>query len=134
MKINHFRIRFPKTKEELYGRLSSKERNNISRRVRQFEKELGGFTFEDYSEGNIPDEVFSAYFAMKKATHGHEYHMTPNHVTDACVMRHEGKIIAVRLSCEQCPVVNVENRTCNTNYSRYSPGFLLDHYTYASMI
>ncbi|MBQ3403273.1 MAG: GNAT family N-acetyltransferase [Synergistaceae bacterium] len=142
--INHFRIKIPKTSEEMYSRLSAKSRYNINRERRLLEQETGGLIFEEYdsvSEGECFYEAVDAFLRMKEKTHkgrvSKEWHSIKardyaerSQTSHVYVMRgeRERNIIAVVLSCEQCPVVYIENLSYDMKYSKYSAGKMIYHY------
>ena len=127
---NHFQIELPASKEELEARLSSKGRYNIRREYRLL-AELGDLRIENYSKKDVPESVLEKYFELKKATHRIEYGMSGNeyidkyHITDFYVMYLGERIVAMVLSCEQCPIVYIENLTYDLEFSKYSPGQVL---------
>ena len=72
---------------------------------------------------------------MKKETHSKDYNLTPSeyieqyHATNVYTMEINGKVEAIRLTCEQCPAVYAENHSYNTELGDYRLGQLLYHYT-----
>lgn len=132
-KKNHFRIELPSSESELESRLSSKGRYNIRREKRLLEQAFGEVVVREYTCKDVPDAVFSAYFKYKKSTHGTDYHLQKDeyvkkyHVSNIYVLSAGETIMAVVLSCEQCPVVYIENLTYNTEYAQFSPGQILYH-------
>lgn len=132
--VNHFRIEFPGSDEELDGRLSSKGRYNIKREKRILAQDFGSYTVKKYDaqcEDAMP--LWNQYFQFKKNTHDHRYHMTPLeycdvfHVTTMYALHvgQDQEAIAMVLSCEQCPIVYIENLSYDTEYAKYSPGQVL---------
>lgn len=131
---NHFRIELPGNIEELDKRLSSKGRYNIRREKRILEQDFEEFSIHRCSAVSAEAEVlWDMYFKFKEKTHDHSYDMSPDqycyhfHVTDIyslCVGA-EKRVIALILSCEQCPVVYIENLSYDLDYARYSPGQVL---------
>lgn len=130
---NHFRIKLPSTVEELDSRLSSKGRYNIRREKRILEKTFGSYSVSIYSIDEAPDEVLSEYYELKKITHHINYKISPREfmkqqkVSHIYVLRlgESNKVAAMVLSCEQCPIVYIENLTYDTSYSKYSLGQIL---------
>lgn len=130
---NHFRIVLPKTVEELDERLSSKGRYNIKREKRLLERDFSAYHVEEYTIDNLPEPVADVYYTMKKETHKINYDIPAakfirkQHVTSIYTLHvgNESKIIAMILSCEQCPVVYLENLTYDIEYAKYSPGQIL---------
>lgn len=130
-KKNHFKIYLPETEKELEQRLSSKGRYNIRREERLL-NEVGLVEIKEYEINDVPKEVFDYYFKLKKITHNIDYNLDMYeyiekfHVTNIYVMLlNSDKIIAIILSCEQCPIVYIENLTYDTTYSKLSPGQVL---------
>lgn len=128
---NHFSIQFPDSIEDLKARLSSKGRYNIQREKRIINDTFNGYTIEEYTPDNIPESIFDEYFRMKEITHGINYNMTAKtyidkyHVSNIYVLNTQQRILAILLSCEQCPVVYIENLTYDVEFSKYSPGQVL---------
>lgn len=131
---NHFRIELPNSVEELDSRLSSKGRYNIKREKRILAQDFESYSVQKYdalSEDALP--LWNLYFQFKKNTHDHRYHMTPQeycdvfHVTTIYALHvgQEQKVIAMVLSCEQCPIVYIENLSYDTEFAKYSPGQVL---------
>lgn len=133
-KGNHFRIEFPENSTELDKRLSSKGRYNIKREKRILEQDFGDFSINKcFALSTEAKVLWDMYFKFKEKTHDHSYNMSPEqycyyfHVTDIyslCVGK-EKKVIALILSCEQCPVVYIENLSYDLEYAKYSPGQVL---------
>lgn len=131
---NHFRIELPGTEEGLHSRLSAKHRYNLRRERKIIENELGPVEFAEFT-GKIPGEIVEEYFRFKRMTHGVDYHMTSEtylktfHVTHAYLLSAGKKCLGIVFSCEQCPIVYIENLTYNPEFARFSPGQVLyDHY------
>lgn len=128
---NHFRIVLPNSVEELKGRLSSKGRYNARRENRILKEQFPDLTQNTYSVDEYPDSVFLEYFKMKKTTHGTNYNMTAEeyiqkyHVSNIYSLSAGDKILAIILSCEQCPIVYIENLTYDVEYAKFSPGKVL---------
>ena len=139
---NHFRMTLPATSEELYSRLTNKSRYNIKREQRLLEAETGGLVFAEYDVDNMPKDVFEAYFTMKKITHGRDFRLTEqeyimtSQTSNAYVIRaaKTGKIISLVLSCEQCPIVYIENITYDIVYAKYSPGKMIYHHYLGELV
>ena len=131
---SHYRIELPNTVEEIEMSLSKKGRYNIRREKRLLEENFG---ICDVINLSSKDEraarYWDFYFSNKKLTHDVDYKMTASeyikkyHVTDiyALTVGEELNIGAVILSCEQCPIVYIENLTYDTTMASYSPGSIL---------
>ena len=131
---NHLRIELPETAELLDSRLSTKGKYNIKREKRLTDEKFGG-----YKIINLPalDEkagkIWEHYFKFKNNTHSINYGLSAKeycdkyHVTEIYVLLlgEEERIASIILSCEQCPVVYIENLTYDTEISSYSPGKIL---------
>lgn len=128
---NHYRIILPNSEEELHNRLSKKGRYNINREKRVAEECFGSLSIVEYTSDNVPDSVMIKYFELKKGTHGVDYKMTPlqylksYYVTHIYVLYFGDDIAAIVLSCEQCPIVYIENITYDKEYAKYSAGQIL---------
>ena len=128
---NHFRIELPDNAEQLRSRLSSKGRYNIQREKKILEQDFGQWHVEEYIAEDAPEELFKTYFQMKKATHGINYKMTKEEyikkffVSHVYVLQTEQGTAAIVLSCEQCPIVYLENLTYDLEMAKYSPGQIL---------
>lgn len=129
-KGSHFHVVLPKSYEELEMRISSKSRYNMRRMRKQAIAEYGSIELEEFENENIPSDIISAYFEMKKKTHNVSYLMTSDdylaryHVSNAYVLYLGEKIAAILLTCEQCPIVYLENLTYDMEFSNYSPGMI----------
>lgn len=130
---NHFRIVLPDTKDELSSRLSSKGRYNIKREKRILEQEVDGYVVTDYSISDAPQYVINKYYDLKKRTHKIDYdysateYMKKKGVTNIYTLEvgANKRIISMVLSCEQCPIVYLENLTYDIEFAKYSPGQIL---------
>ena len=124
-KENHFRIKFPKTSEELEHRLHQKGRYNIRRSLKKLTNDIGPLSFEHYTKNCIPEDVFHAFFTMKKYTHGRDYKMTGQEyilayqISTVYALRQGEHIISVALSGEQCSIAGLSNITYDIKYSQY---------------
>lgn len=133
-KHNHFRIELPDSSEKLNSRLSSKGRYNIKREKRLLVKDFGRYKIEDYQAlSPEAEKIWKSYFAFKETTHDCNYGLSPQeycnkyHVTNLYVLSlgDDERVAAIILSCEQCPVVYIENLSYDTELARYSPGQVL---------
>lgn len=128
---NHFKIDLPDNEEQLRSRLSKKGRYNIKREKDILIKTFGSFLVQEYTAGDCPKEIINCYFKFKKATHNINYHMSSSeyinkyHVSHIYVLYIDGIIGAILLSCEQCPIVYIENLTYDLKYSKFSCGQIL---------
>lgn len=127
-RTNHFSIDLPEDPEKLSARLSAKGRYNIRRERRLLDEAVGGLELKEYARDDVPEEVIERYFEMKLKTHDMHYHMSTKeylrayHITHVYALCSESEVIAEVMSCEQCPVMYIENLTYNQEYARYSPG------------
>lgn len=125
---NHFRIPLPDTLEEMEGRMSSKSRAKMRKKLRFAEEAYGAMAFLEYTRETLPEEIVEAFFAFKQAIRGRNYGLTPAqylekyHVSHCYVLKFGETIGAIRFACEQCPVVNGENFTYNPDLKQYSLG------------
>jgi len=122
----HYHVCLPKTYNELLSREPSNGRYNIKRK-NKVARDFGRLDLIEY-DGSIPQNIINQYFHLKKVTHNVDYSMpweeyiNKYHVTNAYVVFFGEEIGAIMLSCEQCPIVNLENFTFDTKFAKYSPG------------
>jgi hypothetical protein len=127
---NHFHLNLPELYKDLENRISSKGRYNINRNKKKAKERYGEFEFVEYS-GNIPKEIVLSYFQLKKETHHIDYNLSVDdylkryHVTNSYILYFGGNIAAILFTCEQCPIVYLENLTYDIKYSQYSPGQII---------
>lgn len=131
---NDFHIVLPNNIEEIDSRLSKKGRYNIKREKRIIEDDFGSIEFREY---DVMENVLEAnnlvswFFAQKLATHCRDYGMSAEeyikkyNVSHIYALYGKSELLAVILSCEQCPIVYIENLTYNEKYSKYSCGQVL---------
>ncbi len=130
---SHYRIELPESHDELDLRLSSKGRYNIKREKRILNEDFGEYKVVNYPAlDERSKELWEHYFKYKNNTHNVNYGFTPQeycdnyHVTDIyALILGQDRIASVVLSCEQCPIVYIENLTYDTDLSKYSPGQIL---------
>ncbi len=131
---NHLRIELPETIEELDLRLSSKGRYNIKREKRMIEEAFGGCKVRHLPALDVAAlPIWEDYFKYKYITHKIHYGLNAKeycdkyHVTDvySLALGQEEKIAAIVLSCEQCPIVYIENLTYDVELGHFSPGQVL---------
>jgi len=126
----HYHVCLPETYEELKGRVSSKSRNTMSRKMKKAEAEYGTVTMAEYQNEDVTDEIVSTYFEMKQKTHNVRYNLTWKeyldryHVSNIYILFWGEKIAAMVLTCEQCPIAYLENLTYDMELSKYSPGMM----------
>lgn len=131
---NYFVLDIPANMEQLQGRQTAESRKKLRKRTHLVERELGEISFEEYSREQIPTEVIRRFFAFKNITHNRDYQLTEEeylseyHVTHVYVLKINGQVEALRLSCEQGSGVYAENHTYNPDLSKYRLGQLLYHY------
>jgi len=127
---NHYHIVLPSSYNDLIKRLSSKSRNTMNRKRKKVELEYGNIYMIEYENEEIPDDVICAYFKMKEETHHIDYNMSSAeyikkyHVSNVYILHFGEKVAAMILTCEQCPIVYLENLTYDMEFSKYSPGFM----------
>lgn len=131
---NHFRIEFPQTVEELDHRLSSKGRYNLKREKRILKEAFGSYSINNY-DSLSPEtiDIWSFYFDMKYRNQGTKYGLSMQeyckkyHVSDIYTLSigDNNRLAAVFLSCEQCPIIYLENLTYDSTIGEYSPGQIL---------
>lgn len=137
---NHWHIQLPKTKEELWERVSAKSRQTLRRKHNHLVNHFGSEpVFVHYSiEDGISDEVVEVFFQFKKELMNRDYGMTAQEylkhyfVTDAYIWKinsDSDKItdhyLSIVFTCEQGKNVYLENLTYNPLWQKDSPGFLL---------
>lgn len=130
---NHFDIMLSDEEDDIENRLSSKSRYNLRREQRLLEEEIGHYIMSSFSTNDSRNSqiVLNRYFELKKKTHNIDYEMSAEeyinyyHVSDCYTLQVEDEIQAIILSCEQCPIVYIENMTYNTDLSKYSTGKIL---------
>lgn len=126
----HYHVNLPETKEELKGRLSSKSRNTMSRKLKKAEAEYGKLMILEYQNEEVTDDIISAYFEMKQKTHHVRYNLTWKeyidryHVSNVYILFFGEKIASIILTCEQCSIAYLENLTYDMELSKYSPGMM----------
>ncbi len=132
---NHFRIKFPKTVEEMEQRVTARSRYKMRKKLRFAEEAYGEMNLTEYTRKTLPLEIVEAFFDFKRQTRGREYNMTPKkylskyHVSHCYVLSFGDTIGAIRFSCEQCPVVYGENFAYNPALKEYSLGrFIFYHH------
>ncbi len=131
---NHLRIELPETAEELDSRLSAKGRYNIKREKRLIDEAFSGYQVIDLpAKDGKAVTLWEHYFQYKNHTHHTNYGLTVEeycakyHVTDvyALLLGKEERVASIVLSCEQCPLVYIENLTYDTELAGFSPGQIL---------
>ena len=134
-RTNHFRIELPGTQDEILARMSKHERKKLNNRQRRL-NEAGNITLHDYkADWNNPEsvEAVNKFFEFKKITHGKNYNLTPKEyiqvyqVSDIYALRCDGEIIAVKLSCKQCPIVGGENTSYSIDYAKFYLGIIMQY-------
>ena len=131
---NYFILDIPDTFEQLQKRQTAESRKKLRKRTHLVERELGEISFEEHSREQVPEEVISRFFKFKNITHNRDYHLTEDqylsnyYVTHIYVLKINGQVEALRLSCEQGNGVYAENHTYNPDLSKYRLGQLLYHY------
>lgn len=130
IKESHFHVVLPKSYEELKARISAKSRNTMSRKKKKAEADYGKIEMVEYENDGISDDIISLYFDMKEKTHHINYglaykdYLIKYHVSNVYVLYFGDKIAAIIITCEQCPIVYLENLTFDMELSKYSPGMM----------
>lgn len=131
---NDFHIVLPDNPSEIDSRLSKKGRYNIKREKRITEDHFGSIEFKQYNvmkNALEANNLVSWFFAQKLVTHCRDYGMSAEeyikkyNVSNIYTLYGGAELLAVILSCEQCPIVYIENLTYNEKYSKYSCGQVL---------
>lgn len=130
IKGSHFHVVLPESYDELEMRISSKGRYNMRRMKKMALTNYGSIFLKEFESENLPSDIISTYFELKKKTHKVSYMMTSNeylvryHVSNAYVLYFGYLIAAIIFTCEQCSVVYLENLTYDKAFSMYSPGMM----------
>lgn len=130
---NQWIVFLPDKSEEIFDRLNKKSRSNVNRKKRLLSESLGELTYEEYTE-KIPDEIINQYFRWKAITHGTDYRLTSEeyirkyHVTGGLALRAGDKVVAVLFYCRSGDTVYLENLSYDSEFGKYSPGFILYEY------
>ena len=143
---NHYRIVLPDSVEEFDKLASKKSRYNLRRSKRLLSEQLGSeITFTEYkiNDSRIV-EFMRDYFKFKQVGFPDEKvlndkneilaHLSDYHVTDIYVAECGANTVGIILSCEQCPIVFIENITYNPAYKDYSPGMIVYNYYLCRLI
>lgn len=125
--VQHFSINFPDSIESFLQRRSSKSRHRLNKQRHQAEREIGPISFQEYKREDCPEEIIRYYNLWKERTHHigkieAESYFQKYHVSNIYVLYFGGNLAAIMFSCEQCPIVYLENFSFDIQYSRYSPG------------
>jgi len=126
-KENDWHIDFPSTEEELNARLSQKSRYNIRREKRLIQD---AFNEVHYMHEKAEDayNIIDLFFDYKKISHSQDYHMSSKEyikrtgITDLYYLEADGQVLALIMSCNQCPYVYCENMAYNQSFQSFSPG------------
>lgn len=138
---NYFRIELPNTIEEFEKRQTSKSRYNIKRNIRLLEEAYGESHFvhvDALSDSAKPFMDF--YFENKLEGYGTDYKLdylsysAEYYTTNIYALMVNNNIVSMLMSCEQCPIVYLENLTYDNLYSKYSPGIVIYDYFLKKMI
>ena len=126
--VKHFSIDFPDSVESFLQRRSSKSRHRLNKQRHQAEREIGPISFQEYKKEDCPEEIIRCYNNWKERSHHigkieqAVSYLQKYHVSNIYVLYFGDHIAAIMFSCEQCPVVYLENFSFDIKYSRYSPG------------
>ena len=132
---NNFRIHLPETTELLYERLSKKGKYNITREKKILEQDFGMWSVHEHAAASAEaEQAWEKYFEYKAITHGDRWKNYDKEVyrkasgvstVYALALGEDKRIAAVILSCEECPVVFLENLTYDSSLAKYSLGKIL---------
>lgn len=126
---NDFYLPLPDNVEELKARLAAKSRYNIRREKRIIEETFGGLVLEDIPCNKIPEDLKNLFYTLKNATHGvseESYDIDEKPITNVYLLRvGTGEVKGMALSCEQGPIVFLENHTFDSTMRKYSFGQVL---------
>ena len=125
--VKHFSIDFPDSTESFLQRRSSKSRHRLNKQRHQAEREVGPISFQEYKREDCPEEIIQCYNKWKERSHHigkieAESFFQRYHVSNIYVLYFGNNPAAIMFSCEQCPIVYLENFSFDIQYSRYSPG------------
>lgn len=138
--VKHFSIDFPDSTEDFLQRRSSKSRHRLNKQRHQAEREIGPITYQEYKKENCPEDIIKKYNIWKEKSHHigkieeTEAYLQKYHVSDIYVLYLGDNIAAMMFSCEQCPIVYLENFSFDIQYSRYSPGQQIYEYVMTRLI
>lgn len=123
----------PRKYETLLTYITTKERSHIRQYNRHLNKN-GKLKVKTYNV-NIPEELVTDYFVWKKRTHNTDYKLLPKeyikkyYVTDAIeLLLDKGDFchrIAVLFWVQIGKTVYLENFSYDSDYQKYSPGYLV---------
>lgn len=130
---NNWVIFLPEKAEDVFERLGSKSKYNFRRERKQLIETLGEIHFNKYME-SIPEDILEIYFEWKRKTHGTHYNMTGKqylkkyHVTGGMTLSAGNNIVSILFFCINESTVYLENISYDTEFHKYSPGFILYEY------
>lgn len=128
---NNWVIAIPKTKTELWNRVTKKGRYNIRSQERRMSDIYGEISIENYTANNCAVDIIETYFKWKKVTHGYEYGLSPKeyikkyYVTDIMVLNCGKEMVSVLFYNRNKEIAYLENLSYNTNMAQFSPGLIL---------
>lgn len=128
---NNWVIFLPDTTEELLGRLNKKGRYNLQREKRLLAENYKGDLVITKYDSELPENIIQQHFRWKEKTHGTQYHMTAHeylkryHVNGGMSLAVGGQVISVLFYCINAETVYLENLSYDTEFGKYSPGFIL---------
>ena len=138
-KVTHFSLDFPDSIESFLQRRSSKSRHRLNKQRHQVEREIGPIAFHEYKRKDCPEGIIRYYNLWKERTHhigkiDAGSYFQRYHVSNIYVLYFGYNPAAIMFSCEQCPIVYLENFSFDIQYSRYSPGQQIYEYVMTSLI
>ena len=126
----HYSIILPESYDSIEMRISAKSRYNMRRMKKMAEKEYGKVIMIEYIQDEITDEIVSLYYKMKKQTLNIDYNLSYKdyiiryHVTNVYMLCYGEKVAALLFTCEQCPIVYLENLAYDSDLAKFSPGMM----------
>lgn len=128
---NQWVIELPGTIEELWMRVSKKNKYNYKWEMKKIYEEIGEVFYAEYSQRDIPNRLIQLFFEFKAEHMGTNYNMTYTefidyfHITHAYEMTVNGECLAMLLSCEYGDTAYLDNLSYNPIYKKYSCGKII---------
>jgi hypothetical protein len=133
----HLHINLPESTEKFDLSLSHSIRYNLKRYTKKIRRQFGEVEIKHFSGTNIPKDVVTEYFRLKKISHGAEYsknYIDDYFVTDCYVMRVANAIASIVFIVDTPPNVYLENLTYNPDFAKYSVGTILCHHVIHDLV
>lgn len=129
---NHVRIDFKDCLVPITLNLKKKAKGNLERSRKKLVQEIGELEIAEYLQEEIPEEIVNLYFKWKKKSHGTDYNISPKkyindyHISHAYTLQNgDNMVISIIFTCEQGEIVYLENLSFDSDYAKYSPGWIL---------